>query len=283
MNELSSDLESLRYENVSSLLEKFCAMLEDASSSESPTIRSAKSPLRFKEDKDLISQLNERLSSELESSAEPEKMIKNGEESSFDLHEEPNTDFDEKLLKKESESTLFHHHCCDSFKTGPIVQLPVLVAKSEFEVSLFECFPVSGPAECITQMDWSIQSLECRALLPSNTVFIKGELLARITFENNGEMQMQRVAFPIGKPIDLEWLFPPKMPDLNEEREYMFQTDRCNEFHYEFFQDYTEEIFCQPTSIHVVWHKGTELGSNMEIQGNAVLCLDFFQKQYIKM
>ena len=62
----------------------------------------------------------------------------------------------------------------------PIVKIPVLLANLDFDIDLFDSFPLQIPIENISKIDWHVHSFDCKVLLPSPNVFLKGMLIADI-------------------------------------------------------------------------------------------------------
>lgn len=284
-NESAADQENARYQRVSSLLDKFYEMLENAYSSGNPEPCLEKHAESSETDSWKNSHFNEKISSELELSDKPEASNENFEESCIGIQEESANmcRAAKKLIEEEYKSLPCHHFCSEPFKKGPIIKVPVLVAKSDVEIDLFDRLPVHVPAKSLKQLEWSVKGLQCRTLLPSNAVFIKGELMTDIALTNNGAMQVLKVPVFFEKTIDLEWLCPPIMPEPNGKREYTFQTESQLDFHNEFFQHFTEEIFCKLQSMHIMWHDEIGTDESLEIQGSVILSIDFLQEQYVRI
>ncbi|CAM3761531.1 hypothetical protein GCM10009865_00860 [Aeromicrobium ponti] len=281
----AADQENAGYQKGSSLLEKFYEMLENTHSSENPEPSLEYSAESSEKDSWKKSHINEKISTELELSDKHAASNENFEESSFCIHEESASmcRAAKKLIEEEDKSLPCHHFCSEPFKTGPIIKVPVLVAKSDVEIDLFDRLPGYVPAKTLKQLEWSVKGLKCRTLLPSNAVFIKGELMTDIALTNNGAMQLLKVPVFFEKTIDLEWLCPPIIPEPNGKREYMFQTESQLDFHNEFFQHFTEEIFCKLQSMHVIWHDEIGTVESLEIQGSVILSIDFLQEQYVRI
>lgn len=280
-SETADERKSERYRKVSALLQDFSAMLDDSDYFESDAAGKEEMVDSAKEFHE-SSQLAEKFSSELESSdrkgAAYDKDDSENHDESSSMYMYP-----EKLKEEIRGSLSLQRQCPRSVYTPTIVKIPVLVAKTDIEIDLFECLPVDCPACCITSLEWSVESLRCHPLLPSNTVFIKGMLIVHISYEYNGSMQLLKLPVQVEKTIDLKWDFPPEMPVANTKNEFMFQDEHENDFHYEFFQQFTETIFCQLRSIHVVWHEDKGADTMLEIQGRVVLWVDFLQEQYVDL
>ncbi|MBT2690118.1 hypothetical protein J7I93_18275 [Bacillus sp. ISL-47] len=276
-SEPESEIENKKYQKISLLLEEFSAMLLGDESKDDLAEYPDESSSSLKESKSESSDLTDQFTSELESSAKTESC----EESSSCRDEESSS----RYIEQEQNDLDFHDHCSESCHPGPIVKLPVLVAKSEVEINIFDCLPIDVPAKCITKMEWTVESLRCLTLLPSNTVFVKGVLTAEIQYVMNDKLHMKTSQLPFEKTINLEWLCKPEMPISNAKSEFTFQTENSQDVHYEFCQKFTEEINCQLKSIHVVWHhdKSEPENKSLGIQGQAVLYVDFLQEQYLTL
>lgn len=248
-----------KYQKISMLLEEFSAML----------LGNASRPISESND------LTDKFTIELESSDKNEVCEESTscqlEESSIPCMEEENNDLS------------LHGNCPEPSCTGPIVKVPVLIAKSNVEINIFEFLPVGVPAECVTKMEWSVESLRCHTILPTNTAFVKGIITAEIQFVMNDKIHIKTSSLPIEKTINLEWISNPEMPKPKAKSEFMFQTEHSRDIHYEFFQEFTEDINCQLKSVHVVWHheRAEKDDKAFEIKGEAVLCVDFLQEQYV--
>ncbi|WP_370222597.1 hypothetical protein [Cytobacillus sp.] len=264
-----------KYQKISSLLKDFSFMMEDDESIHGAD--AAQDEVDHNDINDKSTNLIDKFTSELDSSNNLDELDLSKSESSSMCE---NT---KEVCNEKGEICLFDHHSSVPCRTGPIVKVPVMVAKSELEINLFECLPFKLTVKEIKKLEWSVESLRCRALLPSNIAFIKGVIIARIIYENNDSLQMVKIPLPIEHMIDLYWLSTPMLPEANANNEYTFLTKNGSNSHHEFFQQFTDEIYCQLQKIHVVWHDNVGSGSTVEIQANAILCLDFFQKQYVEL
>ncbi|GLB62007.1 hypothetical protein [Cytobacillus sp. NCCP-133] len=280
-----ADQENAGYQKGSSLLEKFYEMLENPHSSGNPEPSLEYSAESSEKDSWKNSHINEKKSSELELSDKKAATNENFEESSFCIREESANmcKAAKKRIEEEYKSFPRHQFCSEHFKKDRIIKVPVLVAKSDVEIDLFNRLPVHVPAKSLKPLEWSVKGLQCRTLLPSNAVFIKGELITDIALTNNGAMQVLKVPVCFEKTIDLEWLCLPIIPEQNGKREYMFQTESQLDFHNEFFQHFTEEIFCKLQSMHIIWHDEIGTDESLEIQGSVILSIDFLQEQYVEI
>jgi myosin heavy subunit len=202
--------------------------------------------------------------------------------------------FERELLKEENRED---EYCktplkqnCSQKSHLPIVKLPVLLAKLNIDIDMFNSLELSLPIANITKIEWSIDSLECRVLLPSTTVFLKGILIADIQYVNENlthTLHTVKVPVPWEKIITINWLYPPVLSSSSQ-REFMFGSHDAEEVssHYEYCQQITDQIEYSLRSINFVWHD--EVGSQAEtpkvsIQGRANLAIDLLQQQYIDL
>ncbi|MBG9547234.1 hypothetical protein [Cytobacillus firmus] len=262
-SESAAQSEEATYKEVSSLLDYFSAMLQGVILSE----------VSEHEEEESISETEERVnpvSDESEASAELSDDL-------FDMLEESSSS--SSLLNEEEPSPC----CCECFRNELQVKLPVLKGKAELDFTLFDFMPFPIRNGHISKMEWSVDSLQCSAILPSKTIFIKGTLMADILFVTHSNLQNIRMPVSIDKTIELEWISPPQMPASSNKKEFMYIHENRLDHHYEYFQEFTEEITCKLKSIRVLWHGDAEDHSGLEIMGKALLSLDFFQEQIIQI
>lgn len=217
------------------------------------------------------------------------------QEETSSLEESPNLQdvFEHELLADEEtiqEPSIEHDHECVPKIPMPTVKLPILVGKLDIEIDLFDIFPLHLPIKKITRLEWSIQSLDTHIVLPSNTIFIKGTLIADIEYVNPGEkttLHSTKVPIKFDKTSEVCWLFLPDMPQAKTQNEFTFKSDGFNVLnsHYESSQYFTEKIESQLRCINVVWHNqltDTEK-SGLQVQGRALLKIDLLQEQYVDL
>ncbi|WP_258760208.1 hypothetical protein [Cytobacillus firmus] len=172
----------------------------------------------------------------------------------------------------------------------PTVKIPVLIAKLDMEIDIWEIFPLHHSIKKITKLEWSISSLDTHAVLPSNIIFIKGTLIADIEYVNRGEqssLHSAKIPIKFDTTSEVCWLFPPDMPEARTQKEYMFKSDGCDVLnsHYETCQYFTEKIGSQLRCINFVWHNDltdTEK-PGLQVQGRALLEIDLLQDQYVDL
>ncbi|PAE26328.1 hypothetical protein [Bacillus sp. 7894-2] len=262
-SESSANPEEATYKEVSSLLEYFSAMLQGVILSESP---------EYEEEESI---------NETEESVNP---VSDESEGSEELSD----DLFELLEESSSSSSLMDEEepapCCSKcFWNGLQVKLPVLIGKADLDITIFDCLTVPIKNGHISKIKWSVESLQCSAILPLKTIFIKGTLMADILFETHNKLQNIRMPLSIDKTIELEWISPPQMPASSNKKEFMFIHENRLDHHFEYFQQFTEEITCKLKSIRVLWHGNAEDHPGLEIMGKALLSMDFFQEQIVQM
>ncbi|EWG10240.1 hypothetical protein [Cytobacillus firmus] len=261
-SESAAQPEETTYKEVSSLLEYFSGLLQGVMLSEAPD----------NDEEESISETEERVmavSDESEAAAELSDEL-------FGMLEESSSS---SLMNDEEPAP-----CCgECYRNELQVKLPVLIGKADLDISIFDCLPMPIKNGHISKMEWSVDSLQCSAILPSKTVFIKGNLIADILFVNHNQLQSIRMPVPIDKTIELEWISPPQMPASSNKKEFMFIHENGEDFHYEYFQQFTEEITCKLKSIHVLWHGDTRDYPGLEVMGKALLSMDFFQEQIVQI
>ncbi|WP_026582954.1 hypothetical protein [Bacillus sp. J33] len=275
-SESKNDFESERYEKVSSLLETFSSMLK---------ANNARSESELNNNDYLLNRKNE---------VDTEKLPKKetcslGIESDFreelteKLEETPGHCAGSESMEDEIHNSSFLGNCQIKNQKGPIVKLPILVARKELEFIICDSLPKLTGIHCTTDVEWSVESLHCMTNVPSNMAFIKGMLIAKIQYADDKSMHAIRLPIPIEKTIELSWLSLPMLPSPNIKKEYIFRKETDHEIHYEFSQNFYEEITCCLKSMKITWHVSMELDKTLEIQGSALLCVDFFQEQYMKL
>ncbi|MGM7719630.1 hypothetical protein [Metabacillus sp. Hm71] len=234
------------------LLDKFCLMLEDSSVEDDPAIN---------EDKEAPSD--------------------NGLDNEVIIEEKSK----EEYCKPKHELK-----CSPKISQLPIVKLPVLLAQVNTDINLFDSFELPLSIANITKIDWSLDSFDCHVLFPSTTVFLKGILIAEIQYVNKKQskaLQIVKIPIPWEKIAKTKWLYSPVLPSRSQS-EYMFlsQHTGAESSHYEFCEDFADQIQHDLRSINLIWHD--ELVSFEEtpkvfIQGRANLAIDILQPQYIDL
>lgn len=267
-SESSYSSEDEKYNKVSLLLEHFSALLQGVISSEIPVTEKD-------EPSSLPSESGSEEDSKNELSAECENTNRFSDEV-FD-HLEESSSSSIVYIEENTRSTK------ESFRKGVIVKLPVLIGKTDMEVQIFDCFPMNIHAKHITKMEWSVESLSCKALLPSQTVFVKGVLMADIMFAADKQLKSIRIPLSIDESIKLDWICTPELPLPSCINEFIFQHGNAHDYHIEYYQQFSEEITCNLNKIHILWHGDISGDAGIEILGKAILSVDFFQKQFIQI
>ncbi|XIH33034.1 hypothetical protein C1N70_12170 [Cytobacillus firmus] len=254
--------DEVKYDKVSSLLEHFSAMLQDVILSDAPHEKIEESP-------SLTAKIESKPESNSEETLSDELLEHLLEESSSSRC----------ILVNEQQTQCYK----DSLTNGPMVKLPVLVGKTDMEIPIFDCFPIYWQDMHITKVGWQVDSLSCKSLFPSPAVFVKGVLIADTMFMADKQVKNVRIPISIEKSVELEWVCPPDLPHLSCENEFMFLNQNALDQHFEYYQQFSEEITCKLNSIHVLWHSSVMENEGLEIQGKAVLSLDFLQEQYVQI
>ena len=173
-------------------------------------------------------------------------------------------------------------------KKTTTVKMQVLLARLEIDIDIVETMDLVMPLENIVRVELSIQSLDCRVVIPSKTVFLKGEFIAEIEFSNEGlenRIQSMKVSIPWSKTANINWLSVPEYSHSNQ-YEYMFQSpnESNSNIHYKSHHEFAEPINSQLNQINFVWHQ--ELNPNnqqLQINGLAQLSINFLQEQLVEL
>lgn len=173
-------------------------------------------------------------------------------------------------------------------KKTTTVKLPVLLAELETDIDIVESTDLLMPLDNILKVELSVQSLDCKVVLPSKTVFLKGEFIAEIEFGNKelvNKIQSLKITIPWKKAENIHWLSLPDFP-TSHQKEFMFQSgqEHDSNYHYEAYQKFAEPIQSQLKQVHFVWHQ--ELNSTekqLQVNGVAQLSIHFMQDQFIEL
>ncbi|MBD8034451.1 MULTISPECIES: hypothetical protein [Solibacillus] len=173
-------------------------------------------------------------------------------------------------------------------KKTTTVKMQVLLARLEIDIDIVETMDLVMPLENIVRVELSIQSLDCRVVIPSKKVFLKGEFIAEIEFSNEGlenRIQSMKVSIPWSKTANINWLSVPEYSHSNQ-YEYMFQSpsESTSNIHYKSHHEFAEPINSQLNQINFVWHQ--ELNPNnqqLQINGLAQLSINFLQEQLVEL
>lgn len=244
-----------------------------------------------REDDDFFQTENDPLENKEESSSDFEDLPAYQDEDSF-ISEESSSLMEVSSSKQEDivELPAKQEEAISQKKHRPIVKLPILIAKLNIDIDIFETIDLLLPLENVIKIEWSLQSLDCSVISPSTTVFLKGVLIAEVEYSNKGKTNtLHIVRLPIywSKTIDINWLTLPKLP-TSSHNEFMFQSpiDKEASSHFEFHQEFAEKIDNNLRNINFVWHQ--DLCSQLEIQklhivGIAQLSIDLLQSQYVEL
>lgn len=173
-------------------------------------------------------------------------------------------------------------------KKTTTVNMQVLLTKLETDIDIVETIDLLVPIETIVKIEWSIQSLDCKIIIPSKTVFMKGEFTVEIEFSNKrseNRIQSMKASIPWSKTSNINWL---AVPDLsrNSQYEYMFQSpnESTPNFHYKSHQEFAEPINSQLKQINFVWHQELNpKNQHLQISGFAQLSINFMQNQLVEL
>ena len=168
------------------------------------------------------------------------------------------------------------------------VKMPVLLTELQTDIDIIETIDLLKPLHNILKVEWSVQSLDCNVVLPSTTVFLKGDITAEVSFSNKeheNNIQSLKVTIPWKKTENIHWLTLPDAP-FSKQEEFMFHTHDTHDsnYHYEAKRKFAESIQSQLKQVHFVWHQ--ELNSTekqLQVNGFAQLSIQFFQEQFVDL
>ncbi|WP_286230263.1 hypothetical protein [Neobacillus mesonae] len=169
----------------------------------------------------------------------------------------------------------------------PIVKLPVVLAKLIVSIDLIETVDLYIPIETVSKVKWSLQSYDCKVILPATVVFLKGILAAEVQYVNKGSFHTVKIPITWSKTTKVDWLYPPKLPTKSK-KEFLFAAHNGEEIgtHHEFKEQFAHEIDSELRAVHFTcvesFHNCTE-GTQMDIQGSATLWIDLVQEQFINL
>ncbi|MCQ6276133.1 hypothetical protein JMM81_14490 [Bacillus sp. V3B] len=183
--------------------------------------------------------------------------------------------------------------CLDSVSREtslPIVKLPVLLAEMEIDIDVFDTFVLPCPVSNVSKIDWSVHSLDCKVLLPSPNVLLKGILMATIEYiEENATASLHtiKIKVPWEKVKVVDWNFTPKLPSSHQ-AEYMYQGNNKMDvqLHRESIEQYAEPIQSDLEHIHYIWHDeliSKDEMKELNIQGGVSLQIQLKQSKYIDL
>lgn len=258
---------------------EFSSIPEESSTSQD------ESSLIFEESSSLLEEISSKHEDTVKLPSKRKEPVSLQDEYSSML-EKPYFEKDESLLLHDKSSSKWDYQK----KQSPIVKLPVLIAKVNVDIDIFDTIDLLFPLKNVIKIVWSLQSLDCSVILPSTTVFLKGVLIAEIEYANKGNKNTLHIAkLPISwsETTNINWLTLPKLPSSSHS-EFMFQSpiDKEASSHFEFHQEFAEQIDSNLRKINFVWHQ--DFCSQLEIQklhvvGIAQLSIDLLQSQYIEL
>ena len=190
---------------------------------------------------------------------------------------------DDQLYRKSTQITDFIGK-----KKTTTVKMPVLLAELETDVDIVESTDLLLPLDNILKIQWSVQSLDCKVVLPSKTVFLKGEFIAEIEFSNKeleNEIHSLKITIPWKKTENIHWLSVPDLPSSNQ-KEFMFQfqQEHDSNYHYEAYQKFAEPIQSQLKQVHFVWNQELKpKEKQLQVNGVAQLSIHLMQDQFIEL
>lgn len=203
-----------------------------------------------------------------------------------------NNSYNIPFLKKINDEWFFQKniHLVDLVekKKTTTVKMQVLLSRLETEIDIVETIDLLTPRDNILRVEWSVHSLDCKVILPSKTVFLKGKFIAEIEYGNKeleNNLQSLKISIPWSKTANINWLSIPDLPHSNQ-NEFMFhpQHEHDSSFHFEDYQKFAEPILSQLNQVTFVWYQ--ELYSNekhLQVNGVAQLSINFMQEQFVEL
>ena len=299
------DESSSHFEESSSFVDESSSHFEESSSVDESSSLFEKSPSFVEESSSHFEKsssfVDESSSLFEESSSFVEESSSHFEESSSFV-EESSSHFEESSSFVEESSSHFEESSsCQNKKMDfnlevlstkrflPIVKIPVLLANLDFNIDLFDSFPLQMPIKNISKIDWHVHSFVCQVLLPSPNVFLKGILVADITYVNDASSSLQSVKLniPLNKVMKIDWFYTPELP-TSYQAEYMYKGDQNINVptHRECSQQYADPIQSELQNVYIIWHD--ELISNgalrkLDLQGKVQLSMNLLQSQYVDL
>ncbi|WP_157684478.1 hypothetical protein [Cytobacillus praedii] len=169
-----------------------------------------------------------------------------------------------------------------------IVKFPVLLAKVDINIDIWDSFDLLKPTANVTKIEWSSPSLNYHILLPSDTLLLTGTLMANIEYiEDDPSRDICVLKIPISwkKIVNIQWSSQPILPNRNQS-EFLFSCPLENEIstHQTCEQVFADDIEFDLRNTSITWHK--ELSSEkktsyLHIKGSIQLSIDLLQKQYM--
>ncbi|WP_407271085.1 hypothetical protein [Radiobacillus sp. PE A8.2] len=168
------------------------------------------------------------------------------------------------------------------------VKLPISLAKLHVTVDIFDSHPLGKLVSKAEKISWKLHSLNVHVPTSSNTAFLEGILVATIDnvsedVKNKLESIQLHVPWDATKQID--WIHKPDLPSKHE-KEYTFSTGGNETTHYEYTEEYAQDIQFNLQHINVVSYEKMETKkgiSMLDIQGSMSLVIDLLQCQNIAL
>jgi hypothetical protein len=275
--------DSGKQENAASLLEEIYNQLEESSSNYELSTFLEKDYCMEEEDESPLIDENRFIDISLDDKKRKKSSIEERFEKELLNGDESEDQFSSLPIKKK----LFDD--CIPKRKVSIVKLPLLLAKITVDIDIFETVDLSIPVENVSKVDWSLQSYDCKVILPSTIVFLKGVLIADVEFRNKGTTNLHstKISVSWSKTTKVDWLYPPKLPSKSQ-KEFIFSShnDEKISSHHEFTQLFAEEIDSEIRMIHFnsseEFHPCADM-TQFDIQGSALLSIDLLQEQFIHL
>ena len=193
---------------------------------------------------------------------------------------------------------------------GKVVsKVPVVLAELTVQVNLDACIKFPEPVLEIKDVKKHVKLVQCRLLLPTNKLFVKGFVRKNIQYASpNLEVTDQKsvcsnlhsltVDVPFHCVTEIKhYSTKPTMPEINKRQEFDFlrsmplpngfpekdeyQSNDLSQFHQESTQYYNELPYCQLISSNIIeWDEAID---RCKIQGGAPIGEGYFNKVEEKM
>jgi hypothetical protein len=170
------------------------------------------------------------------------------------------------------------------------VKLPVKLANVNLEVDIFDVFNLIKPIATVTNVEWSIHSIDMDIILPTTNFFSKGTLLLDLEYVEKGDnhgtgtLHSLKIHVPWSKIVKVEWILPPEL-SCNQSKEYMFTETDGNDpaFHREFSERLVDKLDFQLTNLSCIWNEQLVENEKLLIQGSATMEIDIYQRQCVNL
>ncbi|GMA60056.1 hypothetical protein NZD89_10800 [Alicyclobacillus fastidiosus] len=170
----------------------------------------------------------------------------------------------------------------------PHVEVPVLIARDDIQVNLVKQVEIPHPAISVTDIRWSVHSLDSRFSLPRNEVFINGIFTVHIEYQGpQNDTCIISTDFDWHTVQTLKFIYPLNVPKKREFKVHTFQDQRrCLTTHREQVDPYGENPFVRLRISRIVSKEETQPEENISyvyIQAAATLSIDVLQSQLISL